>query len=225
MRRLSIRGGKFTTYSDGEQEVLPYDSVNVIIVNAALVSRSYYGNQFDPNKSTAPVCWSDDTQRPSPNVPENNVQARRCMDCTQNVRGSGEYGSRACRFQQRLAVVFEGNLEEVYQLQIPASSIFGRVVDGNMGMQEYARHLAAHGTSVIAVVTNIYFDKDSVVPKLYFKPMRPVDVDTGLKVAEMVTHEDTKTAITSVVPISSEAPSPFTAVEGGFELNANKQGN
>jgi len=225
VRRLSIRGGMFTIFDGGKQEVLPYDNVNVIIVNAALVSRSYYGSQFDPNKSTAPVCWSDDTQRPSSDVPEDNVQARRCMDCTQNVRGSGENGGRACRFQQRLAVVFEGDLEEVYQLQIPASSIFGRVINGNMGMQEYARHLAAHGTSVIAVVTNISFDKDSVVPKLYFKPMRSVDRDMASKIAEMVVHADTKTAITSVVPVSGEAPSPFSAVEGGFELNANKQGN
>lgn len=220
MRRLSIRGGQFTLIEDGKQEVLPHDNVQVIIVNAAPVSRSYFGNQFDPNKSTAPVCWSDDTQRPSQNVSEDNVQARRCMDCTQNVRGSGENGGRACRFQQRLAVVFEGDLDEVYQLQIPASSIFGRAKDGNMGMQEYARHLSAHDTSVLAVITNIYFDKDSVVPKLYFKPVRPVKSDVGIKLAGMTVHEDTKRAITSFVPVTSE-PSPFGKVEGGFDINAN----
>ena len=219
MRRLSIRGGTFTDIADGEQTPLG-DTVNVIIINAAPVSRSYFGNEFDPNKSTAPVCWSDDTQRPSSNVSEDNVQSRRCMDCTQNVRGSGENGGRACRFQQRLAVVFEGDLEEVYQLQIPASSIFGRAKDGNMGMQEYARHLSAHDTAVIGVVTNITFDKDSVVPKLYFKPMRPIDKGDGVKIAEMVVHEDTKRAITSFVPVTSE-PSPFGVVEGGFDINAN----
>ena len=221
MRRLSIRGGEFTIFDDGKQKVLPYDSLNVIIINAAPVSRSYFGAQFDPNKSTAPVCWSDDTQRPSPKVSQENVQARRCMDCTQNVRGSGENGGRACRFQQRLAVVFEGDLEEVYQLQINALTIFGKVVNGNMSMQAYARHLSSHGMSVIAVVTNISFDKDSVVPKLYFKPMRSVDRDMASKIAEMVVHADTKTAITSVVPVSGEAPSPFSAVEGGFDINAN----
>ena len=220
MRRLSIRGGEFSLVGDNQQEVLSSDNINVIIVNAAPVSRSYFGAQFDPNKSTAPVCWSDDTQRPSPKVSQENVQARRCMDCTQNVRGSGENGGRACRFQQRLAVVFEGDLEEVYQLQIPASSIFGRAQGGNMGMQEYARHLSSHDTSVIAVVTNITFDKDSVVPKLYFKPMRPIEKGDGLKISEMVVHEDTKRAITSFVPVTSE-PSPFGKVEGGFDINAN----
>ena len=219
MKRLSIRGGEFTVIDDGEQTVIG-DVVNVIIVNAAPVSRSFFGNEFDPNKSTAPVCWSDDTQRPSSNVSEDNVQSRRCMDCTQNVRGSGENGGRACRFQQRLAVVFEGNLDEVYQLQIPASSIFGRAKGGNMGMQEYARHLSAHDTQVTSVVTNITFDKDSVVPKLYFKPIRPLDVKSGIKVSEMVVHEDSKRAITSFVPVTSE-PSPFGKVEGGFDINAN----
>ena len=36
MRRLSIRGGEFTTIDDGEQTVIG-DTVNVIIINAALV--------------------------------------------------------------------------------------------------------------------------------------------------------------------------------------------
>ena len=89
-----------------------------------------------------------------------------------------------------------------------------------MGMQEYARHLSSHDTSVIAVVTNITFDKDSVVPKLYFKPMRPIEKGDGLKISEMVVHEDTKRAITSFVPVTSE-PSPFGKVEGGFDINAN----
>jgi len=219
VRRLSIRGGEFTEIFDDKQNVIG-KSVDVIIVNAAPVSRSYFGNEFDPNKSTAPVCWSDDTQRPSPNVSEGNVQSRRCMDCTQNVRGSGENGGRACRFQQRLAIVFEGYLDEVYQLQIPASTIFGKEVNGNMGMQAYARHLSSHDMSILAVVTNIRFDEDSVVPKLYFKPVRPVKADVGVKIAEMVVHEDTKRAITTFVPVTSE-PSPFGKVEGGFDINAN----
>jgi hypothetical protein len=142
------------------------------------------------------------------------------MDCTQNVRGSGENGGRACRFQQRLAVVFEDNLREVYQLQVPASSIFGRAVDGNMGMQEYARHLSSHDTIVTAVITNICFDKDSIIPKLYFKPMRPLSYDDSMVVLDMKDHEDTQRAITSIVPVASAPVSPFSAVDG-FEINAN----
>ena len=46
-------------------------------------------------------------------------------------------------------------------------------------------------------------------------------VETGMKVSEMVVHEDTKKAITSVISVSSEPASPFTSVEGGFDINAN----
>lgn len=220
LRRLSIRGGEFTLIVDGEQTPLNNECINVVIANAAPVSRAFFGNQYDPNKSTKPVCWSSDTQVPSPQVPQESVQARRCMDCTQNVRGSGENGGRACRFQQRLAVVFEDNLREVYQLQVPASSIFGRAVDGNMGMQEYARHLSSHDTIVTAVITNICFDKDSIIPKLYFKPMRPLSYDDSMVVLDMKDHEDTQRAITSIVPVASAPVSPFSAVDG-FEINAN----
>ena len=36
-----------------------------------------------------------------------------------------------------------------------------------------------------------------------------------------VSNEDTKAAINSIVPVSGETASPFSVVEGGFELNAN----
>ena len=45
MRRLSIRGGEFSLLGDNQQEVLSSDNINVIIVNAAPVSRAYFGAQ------------------------------------------------------------------------------------------------------------------------------------------------------------------------------------
>jgi hypothetical protein len=142
------------------------------------------------------------------------------MDCTQNVRGSGQFGGRACRFSQRLAIVFGDNPKEVYQLQVPATSIFGNSRGGNSGLQEYARLLAKHDTDIATITTRIYFDKDSVVPKLYFKPLASLDEATHAAVSSMVDHEDTIEAITSTVSVTSEPVSPFAVVEG-FELNAN----
>ena len=86
------------------------------------------------------------------------MQAARCMDCPQNIKGSGQGESRACRFSQRLAVLLEGAMDTVYQLQLPATSIFGEAKDGKMGMQAYAKYLKAHKTPSIAVVTQAYFD-------------------------------------------------------------------
>tara|TARA_R110002126_G_scaffold56780_2_gene151310 strand:+ start:267 stop:947 length:681 start_codon:yes stop_codon:yes gene_type:complete len=221
LRRISIRGGKFTLVVDGT-EVSTDDSgsIEVVVVNAAPVSRSFYGDAYDPNRVAVPTCWSSDTQLPSREVPQDQRQAMRCMDCPQNIRGSGQYGGRACRFAQRLAVVFGDKPDEVYQLQVPAASIFGNDRGGAMGMQNYARLLSKHDTPIVAITTKIYFDKDSVVPKLYFKPVDRLDADTYEAVCEMIDHEDTLQAITLTVPVTSQPVSPFSVVEG-FELNAN----
>tara|TARA_R100000005_G_C4998183_1_gene204893 strand:- start:3220 stop:3768 length:549 start_codon:yes stop_codon:yes gene_type:complete len=113
-----------------------------------------------------------------------------------NVKGSGQGESRACRFQQRLAVALEGQLDKVYQLQLPATSVFGRGDDGKMPMQAYARFLNAHNTPPIAVVTEMYFDDDSDVPKLLFKPVRPLEEAELKQVAALLEHPDTERAIT-----------------------------
>ena len=220
LRRISIRDSKFHTISGGEEATIDSGYIEVVIVNAALVSRAYYTNAYDPNRVAVPTCWSSDTQLPSEDVPQEQRKAMRCMDCPQNIRGSGSYGGRACRFSQRLAVVFRDNLEEVYQLQIPATSIFGGTDSGGMGMQNYARLLARHDTPVVTITTKIYFDGGSIVPKLCFKPVDRLDEDTASRVSDMINHEDTIRAITMSIPTTSEPVSPFGVVEG-FELNAN----
>ena len=109
MRRVSLQGNKFTGLDHQPDGTV----ADVIIVNAAAVSRSYYKGSYDPNARRLPTCWSKDTQRPAPEVPDNQKQSARCMDCTHNIRGSGEGGGRACRFGQRVAIVEERALKPV----------------------------------------------------------------------------------------------------------------
>lgn len=95
-----------------------------------------------------------------------------------NIKGSGAGESRACRFSQRLAVVLEGDEDyTVYQMQLPATSIFGEAQNGLMGMQAYAKLLGAHNTPITAIVTAITFNEDTETPKLNFKPVRPLEED------------------------------------------------
>tara|TARA_Y100000004_G_scaffold140140_1_gene159181 strand:+ start:6864 stop:7766 length:903 start_codon:yes stop_codon:yes gene_type:complete len=197
MRRISVRGKRFRELVGSEEmRVSKSDSMNVVIVNAAPLSRTYYEGTYSPDNPSAPHCWSADTNVPSPDVPEDQRMAPRCMDCPMNVKGSGQGESRACRFQQRLAVALEGQLDKVYQLQLPATSVFGRGDDGKMPMQAYARFLNAHNTPPIAVVTEMYFDDDSDVPKLLFKPVRPLEEAELKQVAALLEHPDTERAIT-----------------------------
>ena len=194
-RRISIKGGKFRQMINGEQtSVSKDDKMNIVIVGVASVARTYYAGQYDPNSEpTAPVCWSADTETPHPDVEA--PQASRCHDCPQNIKGSGQGNSRACRYSQRLAVVLEGDLSKVYQLQIPATSIFGEAKENAMPMQGYARLLKAHETPVIAVVTEMRFDEDSEVPKLFFRPVRSLEKEELNTVVGLMDSQEVKDAL------------------------------
>lgn len=199
-KRISIKGGKFRLMVDGEQvSVAKGDEINIVVVNAAGVSRTYYEGTYDPNNATAPSCWSADTRVPSPDVPAEQRKSARCADCPMNIKGSGQGDSRACRFNQRLAITLEGKPDDVYQLQLPATSIFGEAKNGNMGMQAYAKFLNAHNTPIIAVLTQMYFDENAETPKLFFKPLRPLDEPELIAAVAAKDSEDATKAITMTV--------------------------
>ena len=199
-RRISLRGGKFRQVVNGdEMRVSKNDSMEMVVIDAAKIARTYYEGTYDPKNPAPPICWSADTNTPAADVPEDQRQADRCMDCPQNVKGSGAGQGRACRFSQRLAIAFPQKMDEVYQLQLPATSIFGEAKDNKMPMQAYAKFLQANNTPAIAIVTEMYFDENSEVPKLFFKPVRPLTEDELAKAVEMREHQDTKRAVTMTV--------------------------
>jgi len=205
MRRISFRGGRFRELVGGEQvNVNSSGSLNVVILDAAKISRSYYAGTYDPENPSGPTCWSADTQTPAPDVPQDQRQASRCADCPMNVRGSGQGETRACRFAQRVAVALEGSYDKVYQAQLSATSVFGKAVDGKMPMQAYANYLNAHKAPPSAVVTQMYFDDNSDVPKLFFKAARPLDEAELKEVIELREHADVQKAITFSVAQSDK---------------------
>lgn len=199
-RRISLRGGKFRMMVDGEQVALnKTGTLNMVIVNAAGVARTYYAGTYDSDNPTPPKCWSHDTRTPAVEVPEDQREAPRCADCPMNVKGSGQGESRACRFSQRLAVVLDGELDTVYQLQVPAASLFGDAKGNDMGLQAYIKFLSAHNTPAIAVMTEVRFDDDSESPKLFFKPLRPLDEEELRTVLGARESDEAKKAITLTV--------------------------
>jgi hypothetical protein len=199
-RRISLRGGKFRMMVDGEQVAMnKTGTLNMVIVNAAGVARTYYAGTYESDNPTPPKCWSHDTRTPAVEVPEDQREAPRCADCPMNVKGSGQGESRACRFSQRLAVVLDGELDTVYQLQVPAASLFGDAKGNDMGLQAYIKFLSAHNTPAIAVMTEVRFDDDSESPKLFFKPLRPLDEEELRTVLGARESDEAKKAITLTV--------------------------
>lgn len=200
MRRISFKGSRFRELVGGEQvNVNSSGSLNVVVLDAAKVARTYYAGTYDPENPAPPACWSQDTQTPAPEVPQETRQASRCADCPQNVRGSGQGDTRACRFSQRIAVALENSYDKVYQVQLSATSVFGDAKNGNMPMQAYARYLKAHNAPIQAVVTTMHFDENSDVPKLFFKAARPLDGSDLKEVLALRGHEDVTRALTMTV--------------------------
>lgn len=211
-KRISIEGGAFREIVGGKEVRVSEDrAMNVILINAAPVSRIYFEGTYVKGQKAKPVCWSSTTESPDPAVPEAQRQAKFCKDCKQHIKGSGQGDTRACRFQQRVAVMLDGELEKeaVYQITLPSQSVFGDADGKKMPLQAYGRHLKAHNTHAIAIVTEMRFDIDSTAPKLVFKPVRALE-EAELKIAlSMREHPDTIKAITmNVSQMDGVIPAP-----------------
>lgn len=83
-----------------------------------------------------------------------------------------------------------------------------------MPLQNYAKFLSEHNTTAISVVTKIYFDEAATIPKVFFKPVRPLEEAELNLVTGLVNHPDTIEAITLPSNERSATSSPFGIVEG-----------
>lgn len=209
-RRLSIRGGVFRKVVNGKEVgELESRTLKAVIVKAAPISRMYYKGQYVAGESNPPTCWSGDinTSTPSQDVLASDRQANSCNDCDQNIKGSGQGDSKACRFQQRVALLLadgEGNItsKHLYALSLPATSIFGSYTSADkMSMRAYAEHLTDNGAAASSLLTELRFDTDSSTPKLCFKAARPLEEAELLTVIEAQTSEEAEKLVTlSVAP-------------------------
>jgi len=173
-KRISIKGGVFRLVAGGkEMASIEERHLDVIVVKAApKVSRIFYAKSYDGDNITGPDCWSNDGEKPDASIKA--PQAPTCMTCKQNIAGSGQGNSRACRYQQRLAVMLADNPDEVLQLTLPATSVFGKEDGDKRPLQAYVRHLALASppVDVEKIVTRMKFDTKAESPKLFFSPVR-----------------------------------------------------
>ena len=201
MKRISIRGGVWRMMVNGKEIAKNEErSMNVVIVAAAAkVSRTFYLAQYTEGADvSAPDCWSADGE--VPDAKTTFPQAKRCADCQQNVKGSGQGDSRACRYSQRIAVALANDLKgDVFQLTLPAASVFGEGAPGKWPLQTYAKMIGSKGIPITAVVTEMRFDTDSATPKLTFKPVKVLEADEHNTAIEQGKTESAIKAITMTV--------------------------
>jgi hypothetical protein len=213
-KRISIKGGVFRLMASGKEvAAIEERYLDVVVVNAApKVSRVFYAKSYDAATVAAPDCWSADGDKPSPD--SESKQASSCAECPKNIAGSGQGNSRACRYQQRLAVVLANDMEgDVLQVALPATSIFGKEVGEDRALQAYARYLAAQNIDPSEVITRMKFDTKSESPKLFFKAMRWLTDDEYPIVQEQGKSADALKAITMSVAkqdgVGVAAPAPL----------------
>lgn len=174
-KSISTEGGVFRMIVGGDEIAKNEDrGMNMVIVNAARdVSRAFYVGEYVKGESSGPVCASGDGKTPDASIKD--PQGKSCATCPQNIAGSGKGDSRACRFNQRFAVVLENDLSgNVYRLQLPATSLFGKAEGNKMPMQAYAKFLQGHGVPLSGIVTEARFDTSASVAVLKFSAVRPL---------------------------------------------------
>lgn len=194
-RRISIKGGVFRSMQGG-QEIAKDDSraQEWIIIQASPVHRIFYDGQYKEGQMSSPTCWSDNSKTPSEDVPE--PVSKTCIECPNNIKGSGNGNGRACRFNRRLAVVMANNINgEVYQVILPATSVFGDGEQNKWPLDAYTRFLAGNGVSLSHVVTEARFDTESATPKLIFKPLRQVTQEEYEVVVDKAKQPNTKSLV------------------------------
>jgi hypothetical protein len=165
-------------------------------------------------KMPPPTCWTSDSQKPDEAVVDK--QAENCLSCPQNIKGSGANGTKACRFSRRVAVVRADDMNgDVYQMTLPAQSIFGNGTKDCKPLHEYTDYVRANSQNLMSVVSRVSFDEDSSSTKIGFKAIRILTDDEYTVCATKSTSEEAKRAITLSVSVNKE--------EDGDEFESKKQ--
>ena len=205
-KRISIRNNVFRLVVNGKEiDKSEARHLDVVIVNASpYVHRMYFAGEYKPGqKVSPPACWTQDSIKPDAEVP--NPQSATCADCPQNIKGSGPNGTKACRFSRRVAVVKADDINgDVYQVTLPAQSIFGNGTAERRPLHEYTDYVRANNQNLMSVVSRMSFDMDSSSTKIGFKPIRILSDEEYDVCLAKSNSDDSKRAIQLTVNVNKE---------------------
>jgi hypothetical protein len=165
--------------------------------------------QWTPDaEPTAPDCFSNNGRTPDAGAA--NPQSDRCDTCSQNIKGSGQGNSKACRFSRRLAVTlvddFGTALEgEVYQINLASKSLFGDSVGENTSpFETYAKYVANNGKSIDWVITRITSNEDNDNQSILFTPVGHINKAQYAVTGELGAKEEVKRLVV-MTPYQAES--------------------
>lgn len=206
LKRITAKNGILRRQANGEDVGKLKAPLRVVIINAAAdISRTFYMKTYDPNaEATPPDCWSPDGRTPDASV--KNPQGKKCETCPQNIAGSGQGNTKACRYNRRIAVVLPDDLDtnvagDVYQMQLSAKSIFGKGNSHTFPFNAYIDYVFANGSDLESIITEISFNEENDNQTLLFKAVDFVAKYPQLEavVAEAAESAEAKKAVEMTV--------------------------
>ena len=174
LKRISPRNGMFVRVVNGDAAGKLKAPLRVVIVGVAPdVQRTFYAKAYDPNaEPTAPDCWTNDGKKPDVSIKA--PQGKSCETCPQNIAGSGQGVTKACRFKRRIAVVLPDEVDgnnhgDIYQLEVASKSIFGKGVGQVFPLNAYIDYVIANGENIDGVITEIDFNENNNNQSVLFR--------------------------------------------------------
>lgn len=155
---ISLRGGMMSYQS----ATIPNNTMRCIVIDA-IIDKPYYEGAFDPDNFSTPRCYAlgRDKSEMAPNpdqVPDPISPA--CSGCPNNVFGSADVGKgKACKDYQRLALITEGDLDNVEEAEIAYMRI--PVTSGGNWAKLVDDYESAYHKPPLAFITEISVVKDS----------------------------------------------------------------
>tara|TARA_R110002020_G_scaffold79165_4_gene198664 strand:- start:8881 stop:9540 length:660 start_codon:yes stop_codon:yes gene_type:complete len=214
IRTKITQDGERNFYVDGEGVSKCVTSLDFVVLGAAPVARTYWGGGYRHKGAHRPKCGSLDTVRPHP--ASLVKQATRCIDCPQNIQGSGVGNTKACKFSQTLAVS-PPPFDEPFHFKVYGVSLFIKSGEGEFNLRGYTKYLNENGERSDSILTHAFFTQRRRTSGVVFKPVRPLTEDEREAVDKLQTHETTEHIIASKTHADSVG-SRF-GVEDGFIFN------
>lgn len=221
LKRISPRNGMFVRVVNGETAGKLKSPLKVVLVGVApAVQRTFYAKAYDPNaEATAPDCWTNDGNKPDVSI--KTPQGKTCETCPQNIKGSGQGETRACRFKRRVAVILPeevggNNHGDVYQLEVASKSIFGKGSGQVFPLNAYLDYVIANGENIDGVVTEIDFNEDNNNQSVLFRAVDFVASDPDLQAAvdaAVESPESQKAIVLNVTAVDKSEDSNEEAFE------------
>lgn len=206
MWTVSLNGEKTKMMKrDSDGEMVPVSIMKVVVLDfAKRRGRAYYEGAYDPDKESAPICWSDDGITPDASVPEaikDSKTSHKCDTCPMAAKGSkitdGGKAVTACSQHRMLAIVPAQKLDFTpLRLKIAITSDFDKQspdaeAQGWFAFSNYMDYLKSRGVQhSAAVVTKMKFDPNAAYPKIFFAAERWLEPNEIAQVAPLVKSDD-----------------------------------